>query len=117
MSTGKLKRKQVKDFVHEVDDPKGHKSSPVGKRGKLVRTNKDTGAIELIEGTRVEVLSGEHFYVNNVPAKYQFEFYRKDASGNHTLFNVYHKYFPASKILEIKTEVEVQGAIAVIKQV
>lgn len=117
MATAKVKKKQIKDFAHEVDEISGHKASPVGKRGKLVRTNAETGEIELVDGARSEVLSGTSWLVQNVPANYQFEFYRKDASGNYTLFNVYHKYFPAIKTLEIISQIDVSDAMAVIKQV
>ena len=117
MATKKVKRKQVKDFTHEIDDVKAHKAVTGDKKGKLVRTNETTGEIELVEGAREEVISGLSWYIPNVLPKYQAEVYRIDATGNMELFNVYTKYFPAEKTLYVESGTRINEGRVVIKQI
>ncbi len=117
MATKKVKKKQIKDFAHEIDDVKGHKAVSGDKKGKLVRTNAETGEIELVEGARMEHVSGTSWYISNVPPSYQAEMYRLDATGNMSLFNVYMKYFPGDKMLYVESSINIDDGRVVIKQV
>ncbi len=112
MSTGKVKRKQIKDFAHEIDD---HKASPEAKRGKVPRTHKTTGEIEMVKGAR-RVSIGTSGYINNVDDDFQVEFYIKIGDDLWQMTNIYYEYNQQHRHIFYNSEKTIDVGIAVIKE-
>ncbi len=118
MATKKTKKKQIKDFAHEIDDPKGHKASPEDKRGKVVTTSLTTGEIELIDATKVVPISGMAGDIPGVKPKYQIEFYKRVQVDPERweLVNLYHRYRSDLSRIHWKSNNEIEYGKAIIKE-
>lgn len=115
MSTAKVKKKQIKDFGHQIDDPLSHSVAPEGKRGRLVKTNAITGEIELVEGTKMISIAGFSGYISNVNPGFQIEFYTRE-NNNLTLLNLSYRYREVHSDIYWTNSFSISNGLAIIKQ-
>ncbi len=113
MATKKVKKKQI-EFEHDLDDELAHKPVTGEKKGKLIKTNGDTGSVEFVSDVRVVDIMGFASDIINVGRNYQVEFYRV-VDGVHHLINLYHEYLPGHKRISWKSNEYLSDTIAVIK--
>jgi hypothetical protein len=116
MPTAKIKKKQILNFDHQIDDAASHSAAPVNKRGKLVKTNSVTGAIELIDGVRQHYYAGLAGFIQNVEPGFQIEFYLEN-EGVLKLINISYEYIEEHKHIAWISNYQIPLGIAIIKQI